>query len=93
MLMKAPTVTNELPNNSRCYALLLPCTGQECEHFIRSLKKDMHRTLPENFQTRILYTGTKLDTKFNNIKDLAKKSNPHDVVYYATCSKPCCVEN
>ena len=29
-------------------------------------------------------------TKFNNIKDPVKKSHQHNVVYYATCPKPCC---
>ena len=48
----------------------------------------MHRTLPENLQTRICYTGTKPGTKFNNIKDPVKKSHQHDVVYYATCPEP-----
>ena len=45
----------------------------------------MHRTLPGNVQTRIRYTGTKLGTRFNNIKDPVKKSHDHDVAYYATC--------
>ena len=63
------------------------------EHLIRSLRTDMHCTLPENVQTRICYTGTKLGTKFNNIKDPVKKSHQHDVVYYATCPKPGCVED
>ena len=53
----------------------------------------MHRTLPENVQTRTCYTGTKLGTKFNNIKDPVKKSHQHDVVYYATCPEPGCVED
>ena len=49
-------------------------------------EKDMNHKLPENVQTRICYTGTILATKFNNIKDLIKKSQQHNVVYYATCS-------
>ena len=53
----------------------------------------MHRTLPENIQARICYTCIKLDTKFNNIKDPVKKSHKHDVVYYAACPKPGCVED
>ena len=35
----------------------------------------------------------KLGTKFDNIKVLVKKSHQHDVVYYATCPEPVCVEN
>ena len=85
--------SNKLPSNSKSFTLLLPYTGQKGEHLTRSLRKDMHRTLPENFQTRIFYTGTKLGTKFNNIKDPVKKSHQHDVVYYTTCPEPGCVED
>ena len=53
----------------------------------------MHRTLPENVQTRICYTGTKLGTKFNNSKDPVKKSHQSEVVYYATCPEPGYVED
>ena len=70
----APTVANELPRNSKFFTLLLPYAGQKGEHLIRSLRKNMHRTLPENVQTRLCYTGTKLGTKFNNIKDPVKNS-------------------
>ena len=84
--------SNELPSNSKSFTLLLPYTGQKGEHLISSLRKDMHRTLPENFQTRICYNGTKLGIKFNNIKDPVKKSQQHDVVYYGTCPEPGCVD-
>ena len=43
----APTVDNELLSNSKSFTLLLPYTGQKGEYVIRSLRKDMHRTLPE----------------------------------------------
>ena len=36
---------------------------------LRSLRKDMHHMLLENIQTRVCYTGTKLGTKINNVKD------------------------
>ena len=51
----------------------------------------MHCTLPEDVQTRICYTGTKLGTKFNKINDLVKKTHQHDVVYYSTCLRAGCV--
>ena len=41
----------------------------------------------------MLYTGTKRGTKFNNIKDLVKKSHQHNIVYYPTCPKPGCIED
>ena len=89
----APTIANEFPSNSKSITLLLPYTEQKGEHLIRSLRKDMHRTLAENVQTSTCYTGTKLGTKFNNIKDLVEKSHQHDVFYYATCPQPGSVED
>ena len=71
---EAPTVANELPNNSQSYTLLLPYTGQKDEQLIRSLKKDMHGKSYEKVQTRICYTGTKTGTKFNNVKDPIKNA-------------------
>ena len=53
----------------------------------------MHHMLLENFQTRICYTGTKLGTKFNNIKDPVEKSHHQDIVYYAACPEPGCIED
>ena len=54
---------------------------------------DVHRTLPEEVQTRICYTGTKLGTKFNNIKDPVTKCHQHNVVYNNTCPESGCVED
>ena len=81
------------PSNSKFHTFLLPYNVQKGEHLVRSLRKDIHRTLPENVQARICYTGTKRGTKFNNIKDPVKKSHQHDVVYYAACPEPGCVED
>ena len=51
--------------------------------------------LPENVQTRISFTVTKLGTKFNNIKDTVTKSQQRDCdfIYYARCPEPGCVED
>ena len=72
-------MASELPSNSKSYTLLLSYTRQKGEYLIRSLRKDMHRALPANTQTKIYYTGTKLGTKFNNNKDPVKKSHQHDI--------------
>ena len=90
---EAPTVANERPRNSKSYTLLLSCTRQKGEHLIRSLEKDIHGTLPENFQTTICYTGIKFGAKYDKIKNTVKKSQQHDVVYYATCLEPGFVED
>ena len=51
---------------------MFPYTGQKDENLIRSLMKDMHRTLPENVHNRTCYTGTKLGNEFNIIKNPVK---------------------
>ena len=56
----------------------LSCTGQKGEHLIRSLQKDIHRTMPEDTQTTICYTGTKFGIKYDNIIDLVKKPHQHE---------------
>ena len=88
---RAPTVVNELPTNSKSHTLLLSYTEQKGEHLIGSLRKDMHRTLPENVRARICYTGTKLGTKFNNIKDPVKKipSTRCSLLRYMSRTRPC----
>ena len=90
---KVPTIANNLPTNSKSHTPLLPYDGQKGEHLVRSLRKDMHRMLPENVQARICSTGTKLGTKFNKIKDPVKKSHQHNLGYYAACPEPGCAED
>ena len=90
---RAHTVANELSTNSKSHTFLLPYNVQKGEHLVRSSRKDMHRTLPENVQARICSTGTKRGTKFNNIKDPVKKSHQQDVGYYAACPEPDCAED
>ena len=85
---KGPAVANDLPTNSKSHTLLPPYNWQKGEHLVRSLRQNMHRTLFENVQARICYTGSKLGTKFNDIKDPVKKSHQHDVVYDAACPEP-----
>ena len=62
---KVSTVANELLTNSKSHTFLLPYNGQKGEHLVRSLRKDMHRTLLENAQARICCNSTKLGTKLN----------------------------
>ena len=81
------------PSNSKFHTFLLPYNVQKGEHLVRSLRKDMHRALPENVLARICSTGTKRGTKFNNIKDPVKKSHQQDVGYYAACPEPGCAED
>ena len=37
-----------------------PYKGQQGEKFLKSFKTTLHRSLPNNIQTKVVYTGTKL---------------------------------
>ena len=44
----------------------------------------VHNILREDVETKFIYTGTKLSTKFH-IKDKTKDEHKHDLVYYEKC--------
>ena len=51
--------------------LMVPrCAGEKDCNFVKSLKKDLPRTLPSNIQTEIVYNSTKLSSLLNNSKDV-----------------------
>ena len=47
----------------------LPYAGEKGCSIIKSLKKYLKKTLPANIEARIIYTGRKLSSQLNNIKD------------------------
>ena len=47
----------------------LPYAGEKGCSIIKSLKKHLKKTLPANIEADIIYTGTKLSSQLNNIKD------------------------
>ena len=61
-----------------------PILDKKVSNLIRSLKRTCIARYLETFKPEYV-TGTKLGTRFNNIKDPVKKSHHHDVAYYATC--------
>ena len=40
--------------------ITLPYKGQQGEKVLKSFKTTLHRSLPNNIQTKVVYTGTKL---------------------------------
>ena len=59
--------TNE--NNSRMFKkqlsfITLPYKGQQGDKVIKSFKTTLHRSLPNNIETKVVYTGTKLGSNF-----------------------------
>jgi len=53
------------------------------------LKKNLKQILPENHYSEVIYTGTKLASKFS-VKDKTKTLHCHDVIYQVSCPDPNC---
>ena len=64
--------------------ITLPYKGQPGEKVLKSFKTTLHRSLPNNIETKVVYTGTKLGSNFQ-IKDKTKFDHKHDLVYYVKC--------
>ena len=62
--------------------ITLPYKGQQGEKVLKSLKTTLHRSLPNNIETKVVYTRIKLGSNFQ-IKDKTKFNHKHDLVYYA----------
>ena len=60
---------------------------------IISLKNKLERALPNNIQTHIVCTGTKLASQLKNIKDPTTFEDQNDIVYCPFCSAENCSEN
>ena len=70
--------------------ITLSYKGQQSEKVLKSFKTVLHRSLPNNIETKIVYTRTKLGSNFQ-IKDKTKFDHKYDLVYYVKC--PECQED
>ena len=66
------------------HLLMLPCKGKVGEATLKSLRNTLKSVVPTNNTCKIIYTGTKLASKFN-IKDKVNKEHKHDLIYKAQC--------
>ena len=64
--------------------LILPYQGDHDTNSIKSIKSSTKKSLPENHDVRIIETGTKLRSEFNN-KDDSNKQHKHGLVYFSRC--------
>ena len=65
--------------------VMLPYKGKVGETRLKSLRNTLKSVMPANNMCKIIYTGTKLTSKFN-IKDEISKKHWHDVIHKAHCS-------
>ena len=57
----------------------------------RNITKEVNKILPNKHKATLVYTGTKLGTKFN-IKNIIKKEHKHDLVYSVKFPEEACRE-
>ena len=81
----------EVPNSKKPF-LLLPYKGKRADDIIKSMKKPIHKLLPETVDTQMGYTGIKLSTCFE-IEDRNKFDQQHDLLYGAKCPSELCDKN
>ena len=78
-------------NKENEHLLMLPYKGKVGEKTLKSLRNILKSVIPANNTCKIIYTGTKLASKFN-IKDNIIKEHKHDLIYKAQCPELNCDE-
>ena len=78
--------TNENENGvTSKRTLVLPYAGEKGCSIVRSLEKQLKRSLRNNVKPNIVFTGTKLSSNFN-VKDPVPFTEKYDVIYRSVCA-------
>ena len=72
--------------------LFLPYAGEKRSSIVRSLEKQLKRSLPDNLKPNVVFTGTKLSSNFN-VEDPVPFTEKHDIIYTSVCETKSCNEN
>ena len=62
------------------------------EQMLKHIKCEINKVLPEDKNMHLVYTGTKLGTKFN-VNGKTKKEHHHDLTYRVKCTMKNCLES
>ena len=84
---------NQNDVNKTAHLLVLPYAGSKGEKLVKSMKSSLRCVVPENVRTRVIYSGTRLSSKFTKIKDKTVTEHQHDIVYYSKCPESQCSED
>ena len=92
------TAQNDTPlqntnNDRKIHSLMLPFAGAKGNTMLKSMNRCIKRIVPNDVNTRITYTGHKLNTRFQ-IKNRTAQIHKHDLVYYVkypdqSCNQDC----
>ena len=88
MAQSTQVTTNSEENE---HLLMLPYKGKVGETTLKSLRNTLKSVIPANNTCKIIYTGTKLASKFN-IKDEISKKSKCDLIYKSQCPNLNCDE-
>ena len=88
-MTRSTQVTTNTEENE--HLLMLSYKGNVGEITLKSLQNTLKSVIPANNTYKIIYTGTKLASKFN-IKDKISKEHKHDLIYKARCPDLNCDE-
>ena len=83
------TTTENNNEAEQKHMLILPYKGRDGDRAPKNINKEINKCLPENKKAQIVYTGTKLSSKFS-IKDKTKKEHQHDLIYSVKCPDDTC---
>ena len=72
--------------------LVLPHKGIQGEHTLKHINREINKVLPEDKNMQLVYTGTKLGTKFK-VNDKTKKDHHHDFTYSVKCPMKNCLDS
>ena len=88
MTRSTQVITNTEENE---HLLMLPYKGKVGETTLKYLRNTLKSVMSVNNTCKIIYTGTKLASKFN-IKDEISKKHKHNLIYKAQCPDLNCDE-
>ena len=86
------SMNNESVTLEKQQLLVLPYQGKKGDHILKSFKKGMRKTLPNNVKPQITFAGRKVGASFQ-IKDKTEMKHSHNTVYYNECPVEQCNEN
>ena len=73
------SMNNESVTLEKQQLLVLPYQGKKGDHILKSFKKGMRKTLPNNVKPQITFAGRKVGASFQ-IKDKTEMKHNHDIV-------------
>ena len=82
-------VTNTDDEEKRIVQLTVPFGGEQGVKLLKRLKKSIDQASKKTFIVRIVYTPSKLGTRFQ-VKDKTKLAHQHNVCYHIDCANKKC---